>query len=512
MSSSRRQLNIEQVFVALRRAWHPPSAAIESSFTVHTRTLAGIFSAMREDEDLAFLHSQIYRELPGMPELPPEREEPSETDPSATETPVARRRFRKGFYLCNSLIQLMEDVYLGLKLAEDYAHPDNRGWMNLFRHWSRSDMFRQTWAVSACTYGLRFQDFCRRHLQLELGWTEIDPVWDRVTDPDHELPAEAMRALEVAETQMVQHLLRHNVRGLENPIAARIDKVVAGQLVVPSAEMVERIGVAGRSLSFEERQALKPITYGVAVLDQRGHLVTLRVRRHLRSRGLGRQLIHGLISRLGVGDTAQPDPAELSRVGLSSRSLGRIENLFKSVLNEVELERSRLGMVGETELAAVLAPIPEMPYTGVIRPLEATWAHALGLIYWWVAWRPDLELSRDESEELGRALRSWLGLRVEPGETGVLARESLQWLTRSKHLEQAVERDLVWIAATLARQPWFSQLRVAFVKDLLRIAKADGKVTGREERVVRRIVEPLGLSQAERNRLGLPATPADGDR
>jgi hypothetical protein len=83
--------------------------------------------------------------------------------------PAEPEKIRKGFYLCNLMMQLMENVYTDLDLESDYNHPDNRGWMNLFRHWSWSGMFRVTWTVSACTFGARFQKFCEKHLDLDLG-------------------------------------------------------------------------------------------------------------------------------------------------------------------------------------------------------------------------------------------------------------------------------------------------------------------------------------------------------
>lgn len=73
---------------------------------------------------------------------------------------------RSGFYFCNSLIQMMENVYLDLDLEEHWEHPDNRGWMNLFHRWAWSGMFRVTWAASASCYGARFQTFCERRLHL----------------------------------------------------------------------------------------------------------------------------------------------------------------------------------------------------------------------------------------------------------------------------------------------------------------------------------------------------------
>jgi hypothetical protein len=67
----------------------------------------------------------------------------------------------------------MEDVYLDLSLEKEFDHPDNRGWVNFFRHWSWSGMFCATWAISASIYGARFQSFCERQLDLYPGKVRI---------------------------------------------------------------------------------------------------------------------------------------------------------------------------------------------------------------------------------------------------------------------------------------------------------------------------------------------------
>ena len=76
---------------------------------------------------------------------------------------------RAGFYFCVNLLQLMQSVYIDLNLEEEHDHPDNRGWMNLFKHWSWATMLRATYAICCSTFGARFQTFCARRLDLEPG-------------------------------------------------------------------------------------------------------------------------------------------------------------------------------------------------------------------------------------------------------------------------------------------------------------------------------------------------------
>jgi hypothetical protein len=81
---------------------------------------------------------------------------------------VHREDTRSAFYLCCEIIQLMENVYLDLRLEENWSHPDNTGWRAIFKQWADSPVIQSTWRLTSNTYGLRFQYFCERHLGLPL--------------------------------------------------------------------------------------------------------------------------------------------------------------------------------------------------------------------------------------------------------------------------------------------------------------------------------------------------------
>lgn len=58
-----------------------------------------------------------------------------------------------------------------------YNHPDNRGWMNLFRRWARSEIFRMVWGINKGLYGRDFIEFAETHLNLpESTVYEVKPV------------------------------------------------------------------------------------------------------------------------------------------------------------------------------------------------------------------------------------------------------------------------------------------------------------------------------------------------
>jgi hypothetical protein len=126
---------------------------VRASFSKHGEAVEAIFELIRKDQNLRFLDEQIYPEWCYLRDDHPPGWQPG----TPTMLPDKPEEIRAGFYVCNSLIQLMEDLYHDLDLEEEHDHPDNRGWMNLFRHWSWAGMFRVTWVFSASTYGARFR-------------------------------------------------------------------------------------------------------------------------------------------------------------------------------------------------------------------------------------------------------------------------------------------------------------------------------------------------------------------
>lgn len=171
---SNRPLNIEQMFTHLKLQWQAPSPRTEEGFSELSNRLSELMHELQNSTSLEYLTKQFY------PEWRVFKQENTQSD--FTSQAIFRlpdttsNEFRQGFYFCNRLIQLMEDVYLDLDLETFYDHPDNRGWINLFRHWSWSPMFQASWTISACTYGIRFQSFCRRMLNLLLGQVTTQPV------------------------------------------------------------------------------------------------------------------------------------------------------------------------------------------------------------------------------------------------------------------------------------------------------------------------------------------------
>jgi hypothetical protein len=151
---------LERLFQELRQRWYPPLPLAEGAFTRHADTLDRVLDRIRGDDRLRFLDRQLHPEWAHLEHA---------VGASARDQPWLPddvHALRAAFYLCESIIQLMESVYVDVQLESTYDHPDNRGWMNLFRRFAAAGMLRVTWAVSGATFGARFQSFCEQHLGL----------------------------------------------------------------------------------------------------------------------------------------------------------------------------------------------------------------------------------------------------------------------------------------------------------------------------------------------------------
>jgi predicted acylesterase/phospholipase RssA len=293
----------EAVFVALRERWYPASGAVKQWFSRHADQLKRLQTQLRSDEQLRFLDAQIY---PEWDRLMAGR---TEAYPSDLSLPRTAAEARAGFYFCASLLDLMEAIYVDLDLEEEYGHPDNRGWMNLFRHWSWSSMFRATYAICCASHGGRFERFCERRLDLSRGEVRIETM-NRAEALDAFLTVqEHAGRLNFVETGLIRQYAAEGVR---------FDKIV-----------LLRVRVADPSKPTPPGVAALEFTFGFALVDGRG-IVYLRVQDHLRRMSLAREALRKM-ARSGyteISKDARGDDAEAVR---------RFRLLHSSVLRELQV-------------------------------------------------------------------------------------------------------------------------------------------------------------------------------
>jgi hypothetical protein len=350
------KMDVEEIFVRMRQQWYPPSRFVQTSFTKHTATYTLLLEKMRTNDKLRFLDAQVY---PEWPKLIGTRAEPART---SLWLPPDVDHKRAGFYFCNEVIQLMEDAYLDLNLEYEFDHPDNRGWINLFRHWSWSGMFCATWAISAGIYGARFQNFCERYLDLRPGKVKIRkplvPWKQQFADLDEKSAffstLEDVYGLDFWEIELIKTFL---ARGRFRPeakltAAERAEKEAALNVlrIVPFKMIVEGLRGGPNILEFNVGFALILIPDGT---DRTTDIWYFRIHDHMRKMGLAREALMQLMqefgSRLRNDVLAAPVPTGLEELAEGASKWEAIPSLqavqrFKNLFDSVRLGQShRIG-------------------------------------------------------------------------------------------------------------------------------------------------------------------------
>jgi hypothetical protein len=98
---------------------------------------------------------------------------------------------KKVIPLLLELMQLMEDVFVALRLEDTGTNPTLAGWDNLFRRATQSELFRKWWPVVQGLYGRPFREFLNDVYQLkdsspgDLRSSRRELVkWDAQTETD----------------------------------------------------------------------------------------------------------------------------------------------------------------------------------------------------------------------------------------------------------------------------------------------------------------------------------------
>ncbi len=295
-------VDTETLFVELGRQWYAPSRRAAGSFSKHAASLDRILQTIRSSEKLAFLDAQIYPEW-GQLMAGRELETPVELW-----LPADAAKVRAGFYLCNRVIELMESVYHDLNLEDEKEknHPDNRGWINLFRRWGWSGMFRVTWAISAGNFGAKFQSFCEHDLRMKLGAIEADTLESHATE--QHLNFLERKIIDSYRDSFGDFTIFH--------FCLRVDAPVK-----------------------DGQHSHSRFSFGFALVDG-DTLFYMRVRDHLRKLGLAREALRELMRDFVDSENGEValrvEHRTVKGVPVGPRQIRRFRELFHSVKNELE--------------------------------------------------------------------------------------------------------------------------------------------------------------------------------
>src|SRR5215472_6256670 len=118
--------NVEAAAEKLYELWTPVGSS-GAAFVKHTNEFEVMMERMRGTPGLTSLFLELTSDAPAGGEIEPDQQE---------------------LAMCLEILQLMENVYIELRLDETWDHPDNRGWTMLFTTWAKSGRLRRTWRKS----------------------------------------------------------------------------------------------------------------------------------------------------------------------------------------------------------------------------------------------------------------------------------------------------------------------------------------------------------------------------
>jgi hypothetical protein len=143
------QRETRRLFARVRRRWFPPPPKAEDRFVEAAQKALDLEQNLRTDPRLEDLSRALYPEVHG-----------------------AGQNGSAELHTVNAMLQVMEIAWFSMQLDDYYAHPVNRGWMNLFRRWTGTGAFHRYWPFLRAEYSEDFVRFCERALSLRP--TEVD--------------------------------------------------------------------------------------------------------------------------------------------------------------------------------------------------------------------------------------------------------------------------------------------------------------------------------------------------
>jgi hypothetical protein len=166
-----------EVFTSIERRWFSMPAEYEPSFLASTRGYTEVQEALRDNPLLHRLTRDLYPELflnGGQPN--------GGAGHQATATVEAAE-----VHAVAQMLQVMENAWLGLKLDVHYAHPLNRGWMDVFHRWTNAPTVRRLWPLLRSEFSREFIRFAERQMRLGVVQVSLDDDLDQTPDESEQM-------------------------------------------------------------------------------------------------------------------------------------------------------------------------------------------------------------------------------------------------------------------------------------------------------------------------------------
>jgi hypothetical protein len=197
-AGEKRRTAVRALFASVARRWFALPPEYEASFLQSTRGYIDLHRAMADDARLRQLTRGMYPELDAALRgadgaaiasphpvrqalevanavssvLWPRPEEANRPADGAAPAVARAGQACAEVHTLVQMLQIMENAWLSLNLDVHYAHPLNRGWMDIFYRWTNTPLFRRHWPVLRSEFARGFVSFCEK--QVHMGHVEVE--------------------------------------------------------------------------------------------------------------------------------------------------------------------------------------------------------------------------------------------------------------------------------------------------------------------------------------------------
>jgi hypothetical protein len=161
------------LFFQLHRRWAQAPPTLDKDYLESVKPCLKIHEALRTDSKLEGLSRELY----------PKGGQPT-SDAARTASASPPGDDRAAVHAVIEMVQAMENAWIALNLDAYSDHPLNRGWMNAFRRWISSEIFRTHWPAVRGEFSEGFVRFCESELNLtvqepNVKWLEVQGAPDK---------------------------------------------------------------------------------------------------------------------------------------------------------------------------------------------------------------------------------------------------------------------------------------------------------------------------------------------
>lgn len=157
-----------RLFHSLHEQWSEDLAVATETYLDSTKAWVTLQRDLRENPLLGRLSREIYPELALAQPV-------GWTEPLVLSEARSLERERAELHAVSEMLQVLEDVWVRLKLGRHHNLRLNRGWMNVFRRWTASKVFQRHWPILRPEF-TELIPLLEENLQLKIGELRIEPV------------------------------------------------------------------------------------------------------------------------------------------------------------------------------------------------------------------------------------------------------------------------------------------------------------------------------------------------